>query len=279
LIDDLGRKAIAEAAAHIVQRAPNTPSVAVILGSGLGQIADSLTQSVEIPFASIPHFVPSTVQGHKGELAIGQMGGRWVAVMNGRLHYYEGYTMQQVTFPMRVLKAIGCMDVIITNAAGGLDPAFRIGDLMLISDHINMPGFAGQTPLLGPNDDQLGVRFPDMHDAYSADLRRLARSVAGGLGLSLREGVYVMLCGPAFETPAEVRFLRAAGADAVGMSTVAEVIVARHGGQRVLGLSMISNVLSPAPDAGPTNHEEVLTAGAEAARRMIPLIAGVIAGL
>jgi purine-nucleoside phosphorylase len=277
--NDWGRSAIAEAAAYIMQRAANMPSVGVVLGSGLGQIAESLTHTLSIPYASIPHFVPSTVQGHKGELTIGQLGKAWAAVMNGRLHYYEGYTLQQATFPIRVLKAIGCRDVIITNAAGGLNPAFQVGDLMLITDHINMPGFAGQTPLFGPNDDALGPRFPDMHDAYSADLRRLAKSVASKLGMSLREGVYIVLGGPAFETPAEVRFLRAAGADAVGMSTVAEVIVARHGGQRVLGISMISNVLSPAPDAGPVNHEEVLAAGADAARRMVPLITGVIAGL
>ena len=207
---------------------------------------------------------------------LGRLAGAAVAVMNGRLHYYEGYGMQQVTFPVRVLQALGCTTLIVTNASGGLNPAFHVGDLMLITDHLFLPGFAGMSPLFGPNDPQLGPRFPDMHNAYDRDLRASASRVAACLGIALQQGVYCMLGGPSFETPAEVRFLRTIGADAVGMSTAAEVIVARHGGMRVLGISMISNVLSTEPEAPPVNHAEVLAAGQEAVRRLIPLITGVL---
>jgi purine-nucleoside phosphorylase len=239
-------------------------------------LAQSLAQAVAIPYEQIPFFAPSTVEGHKGQLVMGRMGSRDIAVMNGRLHYYEGYSLQQTTFPIRVLKQLGCETLIITNAAGGLNPAFAVGDLMLITDHINLPGFAGNSPLYGPNDAALGVRFPDMHNAYDRDLRALATDAAKRMGLTLRSGVYAMLGGPAFETPAEVRFLRAIGADAVGMSTAAEVIIARHGGQRVLGISMISNMLSPDPDAPLVNHEEVLAAGHNAVKQLVPLLTNVI---
>jgi purine-nucleoside phosphorylase len=269
------RQAIAAAVAVVKQHDTRTPSLGIILGSGLGDLAATVTDPTTIPFAQIPHFAPSTVEGHKGSLVIGSLGGRLVAVMNGRLHHYEGYSLQQVTFPVRVLKALGCNDLIITNAAGGLNPAFHVGDLMLITDHINLPGLAGNSPLFGPNDPALGERFPDLHNAYDRDLRRQAQTVAQRLGFALCEGIYAMLGGPSFETPAEVRMLRALGADAVGMSTAAEVVVARHGGQRVLGISMISNDLSPEPDAEPVNHLEVLAAGAQAVRRLVPLITGI----
>lgn len=270
---------ISVAADVISQRAGRLPAVGVVLGSGLGDLAQSITDAVSIPYEQIPFFAPATVEGHRGELVIGRLGSRDIALMNGRLHYYEGYSLQQVTFPIRVLKQIGCNTLIITNAAGGLNPAFNVGDLMLITDHINLPGFAGNSPLFGPNNPALGGRFPDMHNAYDRDLRRLATDAANHLGFALREGIYAMLGGPAFETPAEVRFLRSIGADAVGMSTAAEVIVARHGGQRVLGISMISNVLSADPDAPVVNHEEVLAAGTAAIERLAPLIMNVISRL
>jgi purine-nucleoside phosphorylase len=277
--DNLDRSAIADAAAFVRAEGAQPPHIGAILGSGLGDLAASLTQPVTISYKKIPHFVPSTVEGHKGELVIGGLGQRTVAVMNGRLHFYEGYSLQQVTFPLRVLKELGCTTIIVTNAAGGLNPSFHVGDLMLISDHINIPGLAGNNPLFGPNDDQLGVRFPDLHNAYDRDLRALARRSAAALAFTLREGVYAMLGGPSFETPAEVRLLRAMGADAVGMSTAAEVVVARHADMRVLGISMISNVLSPDPVSKPVNHLEVLAAGAQAVRQLIPLITRVIENL
>lgn len=275
----LERQAIAEAAVAVRRRAGIDAQVGVILGSGLGGLADSISGALHIPYGEIPHMPPSTVLGHKGELVIGRLGQRGVAILSGRLHFYEGYTPQQTTFPVRVLKAIGCTTLIVTNAAGGLSPHMRVGDLMLITDHINLPGLTGHNPLFGANDPELGPRFPDMHNAYDRDLRTLAKSVAQELGFTLREGVYVMLGGPSFETPAEIRLLMEMGGHAVGMSTASEVVVARHGGQRVLGISMISNVLSARPEAEPADHEEVLAAGAEAVKRLAPLIAGVIARL
>jgi purine-nucleoside phosphorylase len=272
----LNRQAIAQAAAYVHELSGQQPRVGIILGSGLADLVGSVDEAMSVPYSRIPHFVPSTVEGHKGELVIGKLGAQSVAVMNGRLHYYEGYTPQQVTFPVRVLRELGCTTLIVTNAAGGLNPDFQIGDLMLITDHINIPGLAGLNPLVGPNDAGLGPRFPDLHDAYSRELRGLVAKVAASLGLTLREGVYVMLGGPSFETPAEVRFLRAMGGDAVGMSTAAEVVVARHAGLRVLGISMISNVLSPELEAPPVAHDEVLAAGAIAMRHLAPLIRAIV---
>lgn len=272
----LGRQAIEQAAAYIKSKSTRRPSVGVILGSGLGGLSDQLAEPLAIPFSSIPNVVPSTVEGHKGDLVLGSLGGHDVAVMRGRLHFYEGYTLRQVTFPVRVLRALGCETLIVTNAAGGLNPALQVGDLMLIRDHINLPGLAGNNPLFGPNDPLLGPRFPDMHHAYDPALRKLAHQAAAELHVTLHDGVYVMLGGPSFETPAEVAFLRAMGADAVGMSTAAEVVVARHGGLRVLGISMISNTLTPAEEGPLVNHEEVLAAGADAVHRMTPLVALII---
>jgi purine-nucleoside phosphorylase len=273
------RMQIAEAITFISRRLFKHPSVGIILGSGLGGVADLVRGATRIPYDSIPHFVPTSVEGHQGVLVIGDLGRYTVAIMQGRLHFYEGYTLQQVTFPVRVLAALGCSTLIVTNAAGGLNPSFVTGDLMLITDHINLPGLAGHNPLFGPNDPQLGPRFLDMHNAYDAELRRLAQAVAEDQGVRLQQGVYVALGGPSFETPAEVRLLRSLGGDAVGMSTAAEVIVARHSGVRVLGISLISNVLSDAEQAPEVSHEEVLAAGAAAGARLARLIEGILSRL
>lgn len=250
---------IQEAAAAVRQRTDLSPRVALILGSGLGELADAVQASATVPYAEIPHFPRSTVQGHRGELVLGTLGGCDVAVMRGRFHFYEGYALDQTTFPVRVLQALGAQTLIVTNAAGGLRGDWRVGDLMRIADHVNLPGMAGQHPLRGPNDERLGVRFPAMTDAYDVELGRLAHEIAGAVGITMHQGVYGMLTGPSFETPAELRMLRILGIDAVGMSTVPEVIVARHGGMHVLGISMISNIATP--EAPPANHEEVLEAG------------------
>jgi purine-nucleoside phosphorylase len=278
---------IDSAAGFVLARQPRRPSVGIILGSGLGSLGEAVEGSVHVPYGEIPGFAPSTVEGHKGEMVLGQLEGRTVAVLQGRLHAYEGYSPQQTTFPVRVLKALGCSVLIVSNAAGGLNPAYLAGDLMLISDHLNLPGMIGHNPLYGPNDPLLGPRFPDMSAAYDPDLRKLARQVAAEHGFALREGVYVMMGGPSYETPAEVSFLRVIGADAVGMSTASEVVVARHSGMRVLGVSMISNVIPlPAPGApagaghhaaqGLLGHEEVLANAAKAAPRFASLVRGVL---
>lgn len=252
-----------------------SPDVALILGSGLGALADDIQAATTIPYAEIPAFPRSTVEGHRGELVIGTLGGCRVAVMRGRFHFYEGYELEQTTFPVRVLRALGARTLIVTNAAGGLRADWQVGDLMRITDHINLPGMAGQHPLRGPNDSRLGVRFPAMTDAYDAALGRLTHALASEVGITLREGVYAFLAGPSFETPAELRMLQHLGVDAVGMSTVPEVIVARHGGMRVLGISMISNIATP--DAPPANHEEVLAAGEAVKLKFTALITQVLA--
>ncbi len=246
-------------AAAVRQRTDLQPDVALILGSGLGTLADEIDAVATIPYGDLPAFPRSTVEGHRGELVLGTLGGCRVAVMRGRFHFYEGYELEQTTFPVRVLRELGAQTLIVTNAAGGLRADWQVGDLMRIVDHINLPGMAGQHPLRGPNDPRLGVRFPALTDAYDVELGRLTQALAAEVGITLREGVYAFLAGPSFETPAELRMLQRLGADAVGMSTVPEVIVARHGGMRVLGISMISNIATP--DAPPANHEEVLAAG------------------
>lgn len=264
-------------AAFITARTAHRPSVAIILGSGLGALADSVTDAVSIPYAELPNWPHSTVAGHSGRLVIGRLEDRTVMVMQGRSHFYEGQGMARVTYPIRVMQRLGIRTLIVTNAAGGLDPAYRPGDLMLIKDHINMPGLAGHNPLLGPNNDELGPRFPSLTNAYSRDLRRLARTVADDLNLLLHEGVYVYLSGPAFETPAEIRMLRMLGAHAVGMSTVPEVMVANHAGMRVLGISGISNSAIDDPDADlQPNHDEVLEAGKTIAPKLTALVRGVL---
>lgn len=267
-----------EAASAIRRHARVQPRIGIILGSGLSALADAVEDPVSIDYLDIPHFPVSTILGHQGRLVLGMLQGKPVAVMQGRVHYYEGYSMQQVTLPVRVLRHLGVETLVVTNAAGGLNKAFSSGDLMLITDHINLVGMTGANPLRGPNDAELGPRFPDMSKAYDRDLRRLAIAVASEAGLPLHQGVYVGLTGPTFETPADIRFLRLIGADAVGMSTVPEVIVAQHGGMRVLGVSGISNVAIDQIDTNAeASHEEVLQAGELLAPRMTTLIKGVLA--
>jgi purine-nucleoside phosphorylase len=264
------------ARAAIAARGGVTPKVGLILGSGLGALADELEDAVVVPYAEIPGFPRSTVHGHRGELALGMLAGQPVVVMRGRFHFYEGYSMQQVTFPIRVLQALGCEILMVTNAAGGLRSDWRVGDLMQIEDHIFLPGMAGHHPLRGPNDERLGTRFPAMLDAYDRELATLAQDVAAEQGTTLRSGVYMMLSGPTFESGAEIRMC-SSFADAVGMSTAPEVVVARHGGMRVLGISLITNLALP--DGTPANHQEVLEAGEAAKPAFAALLKGVLARL
>lgn len=269
------------AARFLRKRMAAQPSVAVVVGSGLGALARDVEGARAIPYTAIPHFPVSTVEGHASQLVLGRLEGRPVAIMRGRFHYYEGYSLQEVTFPVRVLGALGITTLILTNAAGGLHPTFRVGDLMLIRDVINL---MGDNPLRGPNDERLGPRFPSTRDLFSPHLLRAARLAARNNGFRVRSGTYAGVGGPSYETAAEIRMLRALGADAVGMSTVPEVLVARHAGiPNILGVSCITNV-----DAGrhptprtipPVNHAAVLQAAARAERRFTTLLRGVIARL
>jgi purine-nucleoside phosphorylase len=271
------REEFEEAANLIRSHTQHRPTVGLILGSGLSPLATDVTEPDIIAYNDIPHFPVSTVEGHSGKLVIGQLEGQEVLVMQGRAHYYEGYSMQRIALPVRVMHTLGINTLIVTNAAGGLNPTFQPGDLMLITDHINLIGMAGLNPLRGPNDPHLGPRFPDMSQAYDPELRQIALKIANELGYTLRQGVYICLAGPSFETPADLRFLRTIGADAVGMSTVPEVTAARHAGMRVLGLSGISNVASPESSEGhETTHEEVLEAGRTLVPKLIALIKGVL---
>lgn len=268
---------INETANYIRGCTKHRPEIGMILGSGLGPLADQIESADIVPFDQIPHFPVSTVWGHSGRLVIGQLAGQSVLVMQGRAHFYEGYSMGQTTLPVRVMQALGVKILIVTNAAGGLNPDWQPGDLMLITDHINLVGMTGQNPLRGPNLDAFGPRFPDMSEPYDAELKQLAREAAQLAGIQLREGVYTGLSGPSFETPAELRFLRTIGTDAVGMSTVAEVTVARHGGLRVLGLSGIANIAVVDPSQGePPTHEEVLEAGKQIVPKLIAVIKGTL---
>ncbi len=268
---------IEEAAAAVRRPLTDLPQVGIILGSGLGGVAEAVEAAAVIPYTEIPHFPQVTVEGHAGRLVIGRLEGQTVMVMQGRAHYYEGYSMARLTLPIRVMQVLGVETLIVTNAAGGLNPGFSPADVMIIRDHINLIGMAGQSPLRGPNLDRFGPRFPDMTRAYDPALRALALQVAREAGIPVHEGVYVCLAGPNFETPADVRFLRMIGADAVGMSTVPEVIVARHGGMRVLGISGISNVLTGEDEpAAETTHEEVLEAGRLLAPRLETIVRGVL---
>jgi purine-nucleoside phosphorylase len=271
------RQHFEEAAAAIRQVAPVDPKVAIVLGSGLSALADAVQQAASIDFRDIPHFPVSTIPGHHGRLVLGELEGQPVAVMQGRTHYYEGYSIHQVTLPIRVLRLLGVETLILTNAAGGLNKSFHSGDLMLIVDHINLVGMAGINPLRGPNDPELGPRFLDMSTAYDRELRRLALQAAAAEGIPMQQGVYVGLAGPTFESPAEVRFLRLLGGDAVGMSTTSEAVAARHGGMRVLGISGISNVAIDQVDGhSEASHEEVLAAGALLTPRMSAVVRGVL---
>ncbi len=268
---------IVSAADFVRAHSTHRPTVGLILGSGLGALADAIESSEIVATADIPHWPTSTVQGHSGRLVIGPMAGQTALVLQGRTHFYEGYSMGHVTLPIRVMIELGIKTLIVTNAAGGLNPDFEPGDLMIIRDHINFPGMAGNNPLRGPNDERYGPRFPDMTTAYDPALRALAQRVAADAGFALREGVYAYVGGPSFETPAELRFLQRAGADAVGMSTAPEVVVARHAGLRVLGISTIANLALPDPKAGVTQtHQEVLEMSARAVPRLVAVAAGVV---
>lgn len=269
-----------EAVAAIQARTAHRPQVGMILGSGLSGLAESVEEAAGIDYGDLPHFPVSTVPGHAGRLVIGKLAGLPVCVMQGRFHYYEGYSLQQVTFPIRVMQRMGIQTLIITNAAGGINQDFAAGDLMLIEDHINFPGMAGNNPLRGPNMDEFGVRFPAANRIYTKRLRDLAATVAYAENLPLRRGVYCMLAGPNFETPAEIRLLRVFGADAVGMSTVPEALVAHHAGLDVLAVSTITNVGIDTLDAAsePT-HEEVQDAGRLIVPRLTKLLMGVVTEL
>jgi len=270
---------VAEATRAIKARGALQPRVALILGSGLGDLADSIDAPVAVPFREIPNFPVSTVAGHAGQMVLGTLDSTPVAAMRGRVHYYEGYSLRDVTFPVRVMRRLGAEVLIVTNAAGGLNESFETGDLMALTDHLNIMGMAGQSPLVGPDEPELGVRFLDMLSAYDADLRALAQKAATEHGFVLREGVYAMVGGPAYETMAEIRFLQRGGADAVGMSTIPEVIVARHEGMRVLGISAITD-MAVGHDAAPTiTHADVLAAAERIKPRFAAVIRGVLASL
>lgn len=274
--DFVTRQQVDEAVAVIREHIDARPTVGLVLGSGLGTLAEKVESSVNVDYADIPHWPRSSVEGHVGRLVIGKLEGIDVLVMQGRVHFYEGQSVGRITFPIRVMQFLGIDTVIITNAAGGLNLYYDPGDVMLIRDHINLVGMAGHNALRGPNDESFGLRFPDMSQPYDADLRDTARRVAQANNITLREGVYVWLAGPSFETPADVRFLRTIGADAVGMSTVPEVIVAKHGGLRVLGLSGISNAIAPEGVIQETTHDEVLENGRIIVPKMIAVIKGVL---
>ena len=270
---------VLEAAEAVRARGATVPRVAVILGSGLGDLADEIQSPVVVPFGEIPHFPVSTVKGHAGQLVIGQLQGLVVAAMRGRVHFYEGYSLRDVTFPVRVMRRLGAEVLIATNAAGGLNEAYSTGDLMVLTDHLNIMGMAGQSPLVGPDEPVLGVRFLDMLGAYDAKLRALAQKAAHESGFSLREGVYAMVGGPAFETMAEIRFLQRGGADAVGMSTIPEVLVARHEGMRVLGISAITDMAVGAAAVHEITHADVLAVAESIKPRLATVVRGVLAAL
>jgi purine-nucleoside phosphorylase len=248
------REEISQATSYITEKMDKSPEIGLILGSGLGVLGDEIEEAISISYNEIPHFPASTVSGHKGQLIIGQLEGKTVIAMQGRFHYYEGYNLKQVTFPVRVMKQLGIKSIIVTNAAGGMNENFHPGNLMIISDHINN---MGDNPLRGQNDETLGERFPDMSEAYDPDLIEHASACAIALNLPIQKGIYAANSGPTYETPAEVNMLKSWGADAVGMSTVPEVIVARHAGIRVLGISCISNMAAGIWDQ-PLTHTDVI---------------------
>lgn len=266
---------IDEAVSAIRARTNHQPKIGLILGSGLGDLAESVSPADFIHYSEIPHWPVSTIQGHKGRLVVGDLGSKPVLIMQGRAHYYEGYPISFIGFPIRVMIRLGVEVLIVTNAAGGVNPDFGPGDVMLIKDHISLMAMGGNNPLRGPNIDEFGERFPDMSRPYDADLLQKARDSAKEKDIATNEGVYICLAGPSFESPADLRFLRTIGVDAVGMSTVPEVIVARHGGIRVLGLSGISNKAN-LDGSTVTTHEEVLQAGKVLVPKLDAIIRGVI---
>lgn len=272
--------AYSQAANYIRRKIHTQPKIGLILGSGLSPLADEIEQADYIPYTEIPYFPVSGVAGHAGRLVSGELAGKSVLVMQGRTHFYEGYSIQHITLPVRVMRLLGAQTLIVTNAAGGLNRNFTAGDLMLITDQINLVGMSGHHPLRGPNLDEFGPRFPSMTHAYDPALLTLARRAAGELNLKLQEGVYACLAGPSFETPAENRFLHLLGADAVGMSTAHEVVVANHTGMRVLGISTITNVsILETSSTVETTHEEVLETGKIAVPQLIALLKGILVNL
>lgn len=264
-----------EAAQFIEEKLQSKPTLGLILGSGLNDLADEISSPVYLDYKDIPHFPNSTAPGHKGRLVMGELQGRQVITMQGRFHYYEGYPMETIAFPIRVMKLLGVETLIVTNAAGGVNKAFHPGDLMLISDHIKM---AGGHPLIGPNEADFGVRFPDMSNAYDKDLRSKVRAIAAEQNIRLQEGVYSYMTGPAYETPAEIRMLRVLGADAVGMSTVPEVLTASHASMKVIGISCISNMAAGILDQ-PITEEEVIEAGKMVKDKFARLLRSIIGQL
>jgi purine-nucleoside phosphorylase len=268
-----------EATAAIQRSTSLRPRVALILGSGLGDLASDVENVVAIPYSAIPHFSQSSVVGHASRLLIGTLADIPVVVMQGRFHFYEGHSIQALTLPVRVMRMLGAEVLLVSNAAGGVNPAYRVGDFMLLRDHIFLPGLSGNNPLVGSNDERFGPRFPPMAQAYDAELRSIARAVGDtSLDLTVHEGVYTMVAGPNYETPAELKFLRTIGTDAVGMSTVPEVIVARHMGMRVLGISLITNVAT-GDETELANHAEVLAAADSVRQRFALLVRGIVSAI
>ncbi|WP_391206729.1 purine-nucleoside phosphorylase [Psychrobacillus sp. L4] len=265
-------KDILEAKDFIMSKTNHRPVIGLILGSGLGTLADEIKNPVQIPYSAIPHFAKSEAIGHANELVIGELNGKIVAAMKGRFHYYEGYTLDEVTFPVRVMKALGIENLIITNACGAVNTSFNPGDLMLITDHLNL---VGTNPLMGPNNDELGTRFPDLSQVYNKDLRNIATKVATEQNIHLQQGVYAWWSGPAYESPAEIRMIRTLGADAVGMSTVPEAIVATHANMKVLGISCLTNMACGILDQ-PLNHDEVIEVAGKVRVKFVELVKGVL---
>lgn len=253
------------------------PKIGLILGSGLSPLADEIESADIIPYQEIPHFPHSGVVGHAGRLVIGQLAGQTLITMQGRSHFYEGYSLQQITLPVRVMHLLGVTTLVVTNAAGGINTGFEAGNLMLITDHLNFVGNGGNNPLRGPNLDEFGPRFPSLAQAYSPKLVTHARQIAQELGITLQEGVYAYVAGPSFETPAEIRFLSGVGADAVGMSTVPEIIIANHCGMEAMGISSITNITIRELHSGlETSHEEVLETGKKIVPQLIQLLKGIL---
>ncbi|KOO51603.1 purine-nucleoside phosphorylase [Viridibacillus arvi] len=263
---------ILETRDFIMNKTDYRPTIGLILGSGLGTLADEIENPFKIPYSEIPNFAKSGAIGHANELVIGELKGKTVVAMKGRFHYYEGFTLDEVTFPVRVMKALGVEELIITNACGAVNTSFNPEDLMLITDHINL---VSTNPLIGPNNDELGTRFPDVSEVYNRNLRNIASKVATEQNISLQEGVYAWWSGPAYETPAEIRMIRTLGADAVGMSTVPEAIVAIHGNMKVLGISCLTNMACGILDQ-PLNHDEVIEVASRVRTQFVDLIKGVL---
>ncbi|MBQ9267872.1 MAG: purine-nucleoside phosphorylase [Clostridia bacterium] len=268
-MQDLLEKAL-EAGNYIRTHIPDVPDTVVILGSGLGKLADEIRDAIEIPYADIPNFKTSTVKGHDNKLIYGTIYGKKILAMKGRYHFYEGYSMQEAAFPIRVFALLGIRNLIVSNAAGGINKKFKVGDLMLITDHIKL---CAESPLRGENEEVFGTRFPNMTDAYPVEFRNLAKSVASNLKMELQEGVYAFMAGPQYETTAEIKMLATIGADAVGMSTVPEVIAAVHSGMNVLGISCITDMTGSGQQV---SHEEVMKAAGEAEGRFVRLVMEII---